>query len=487
MYLNSIEILQILNNHNHTQKNSEKMFSQKINEFQSRKLAFDWLHAGTLSLTINDLSQLIAKLSILPTRTGHLGNWQEIAEGRGSALEHNGIVCGIKKLAYPLIIDINQTENESMDSGDVVYLPGSVISNGQREKLIINTWNGNHFKRRNRDVSYFSPFTLAEIEGELIPITSIHRKHILRYPNAKYVSSLFIENKDFIKNILVEILNYVIYNKDCKLKLNDVFDRTVSLDGLLARNEIRFLNGGFKIGNSFYSNMNQLIDAVFLPFYAAHNPKDFFNHIKEMPSEMPFLSLGIMSTFPCLLNTCFNNLNFQPKENKPPFLPYFEWGAFDSAGYPPKSKGYFREKATAIREIYKIIVQAFPNIIPAMFILLPSAIFNLLPCDAYENDIEIVDELIKTALEQTHAIKSSASDILMKNIESITYNWFIENKNFLSPYYINKFKKARSIYQQKDCPEKSNPVYLKKFDELTLQKACMVMGTLREIIIKENE
>lgn len=481
MKLESTKILEIFNNHNHTQKKSEKLLFQKINEFKSKTLQFDWLHAGTSSLTINELSGIISHLPTLPTRTGHLGNWQEIAEGRGSALEHNGIVCGAKKLAYPLIIDLNQIENESMDSGDIVYLPGSIINKGKRNKLSIRTWNGESFEKRDRTLSYFSPFTLAEIDGQLTPITVIHRKNILTYPHAKFVSSLFIQHKAFITDILRAILTSVVF-KNSKLQLHDIIDRTVSLDGSLIRTEIKAFNGGFQVGGIFYANVDQLIEAIFLPLQAAHDPTIFFDNIKNIPDKMPFLSLSMLSTLPCLLNAHHINSVFPSYYENEPFLPYFEWGAFDSAGYPPRSKGYFREKVTFIREFYRIIIQTFPNITPAFFILLPSTIFNLLPCDAYHNDIEIVNELIETILHHTETIKSSAVDILLNKVEFLTYEWFFKYKDALSPYYIKKFGKQRCIYQPTDFPERSNPVDLASFNKLSLQKSCMLMGAMREII-----
>jgi hypothetical protein len=479
MFLDSITLLEKFSESNRELRNPKNIISKMVEDYTNRNLAFDWLHGGRLSMTIKELSKVIGELESAPVRTGHLGNWQEIAAGRGCALDHNGTVCGKRKLGIPFITDFNQTENDAMNSGDVVYLPGSIINKMERNSLKIFTWDGSGFVERSRDSSYFVPFVLVPSEDELTALTTIQKRNFIAYKNTKFISSLVFENISLVKEIFLALFEYVRIEKNCFLKLSDLVDRSVSLDGQLFREELCYSNGCYKLGESSYASVNELISAIFLPMKAAHSPNDFFGDIKEMPKVMPFLSLALSCALDYVLN------NFQEINENANFNTYFEWGAFGSAGYPPRSRGYYKQKARLIRIIYEILVKLMPEINPVLFILLPSSIFNLLPNSAYPNDAYYVNELISLVRQAGEELENSAPDILMNRIEKIVGLWFPQYKHQLSSYYLARFTKERCIHHQTLYHEYGEAMELPQFEQLTLQEACMMMGALHKIAKEE--
>lgn len=459
---------------------TESSFQKKLELFNSRKLAFDWIHAGNLQVKIGDTIRFIKKnKSILPLRSGHLGNWQEIFNGRSGALDHNNIVCTEKNIGYPYIMDFNQTENDTMNNGDTVYLPGSVISNRCRQKLSLFTWNGKNFENSSREFSYFAPFVLANIGGQLTSLTEIHRQSIAAFNNVKFYSALMVDNKEMISLIVKELLEYIIKN-NCAVKLEDIINRAVSPNGIVMQCKLHFKNGGFYLHNTYYSSIESLVETIFIVCQSAYNPTFFINNVKSFPQNMPLLSLQFHYILCCILNTHYNPSILQQHKyiiNNTMLNCHLHWGAYDSAGYPPCSKGYFRKKAKEIGKLHELIMHLFSNIKPIFFVLLPSAIFNLLPTSAYENDYKLIDQLFLSILR----ISDSDPKILMNSIKNKVKDWLDTNQKNISSYYLNRFAKRRCVFSGV-LFEKSHALNLSSFEELSIQQACMILGAIHEAL-----
>ena len=89
-------------------------------------------------------------------------------------------------------------------------------------------------------------------------------------------------------------------------------------------------------------------------------------------------------------------------------------GAFDSAGYPPRSGGYYKKKAGLIKNIYEVILaQKYTGVSPLLFVLLPSAIFNLLPSNNYPQDVFYIEKLLYEVLKIGEQ-NNPSTDIMMK-------------------------------------------------------------------------
>ncbi|MEU6942581.1 DUF6025 family protein, partial [Streptomyces rubiginosohelvolus] len=122
------------------------------------------VHVGTHDLPVGTLLDALAKdPSLLPPRTGHLGNWEDIAAGRAGPMDFNTAVCGDGH-GYPLIYGFTRTEADTA-GGDEAYQPGCLIDQGKRHVLPLHTWDGSRFVRRDRSAPLFCPLVQAEVDG----------------------------------------------------------------------------------------------------------------------------------------------------------------------------------------------------------------------------------------------------------------------------------------------------------------------------------
>lgn len=473
MSINPFQILEHFGRYIPDHRASREHLAKMVKTYTTDKTGFDWLHAGKLSMPINELIAII-KLGLSPTRTGHLGNWQEMALGRACALDHNGTVCGKMNLGYPLILDLNQTENEQMETGDIVYLPGSIVNRERREKLSLFTWDGKAFIERSREISYFVPFVLTKINNRLIPLTMVHKGNISVFANTEYFSSLFIRNIDLFKRILQSVFKYIQQTTSPVITLGDIVDRRITLQGQEIREKLHYSQGEYKIGGMSYSNYDDLIEAILLPLFAAHEPTSFFERIAFMPQIMPFLSLS----FICVMGYILSNISGSKETSPACFKIHMEWGAFDSAGYPPRSGGYYKKKAGLIKNIYEVILaQKIPGVSPLLFVLLPSAIFNLLPSNNYPQDVFYIEKLLYEVLKIGEQ-NNPSTDIMMKKIEKMTDAWFKTYSHELSAYYVGRFTKKRCVHHQTQYHDRGEEILLPLFEQLTVQQACMLTGAL---------
>jgi len=455
-------------------KNKKRTFESLFN----REAAFEWLHAGTLRMPIAEVNELIQKNSLQVARTGHLGNWQEIFAGRAGALDHNGTSCGAS-LAFPYIYDMNQTENEELTSGDTVYLVGSMVNKDHRTILEVYTWDGNSFVQRSRQNSYFVPFVLTSSENGLVPLCAIHKPNCLLYKNARFFSDTSLENKEKITQVLKFLIEEIMTNKDCGLHWSDLFDKVVSVDGIMKRADIQWTSNGIQVGTTVFEDLSHLLEAIFIPMQAVQNPVWFINNVRALPDCMPFMSLPLLSYFDCLFN--------QSKDSQNPISIYLEWGAFGSAAYPPRVRGYFKEKVRVVKKIANMVLQKDHEIKPVFYLLLPSSIFNLLPNSAYPEDASLIALLFEEVLNESALKTQTDAGFVMKVIEEITLHWWLKNKDKLSNYYKVRYSDRRSVFHRAAVYEKAETVFLPQFYQLTLQQACMIVGGMFQAAQFEKE
>lgn len=482
MLFDPLSILKFFGEYDLSKKKLYQSYFKKVEDFKSRKLSFDWIHAGKLTITIGELTRFIQNTDIIcPPRTGHLGNWQEIFSGRGGALNHNDVVCGEKKLGYPLIVDFNQTENINLSAGDTVYLPGSIIKNNIRNQLPLLTWNNKCFKKRSRESSYFTPFVVTEIENQLVSLANIHRNHCSFYKNVQFISTIMCTNKKLVKDIACKILEEIQRGNCSTVKTDDIIDRKIYLDGRVVRDPLKLINNCYTLDEERFSSVESLIEAAFIPFEIANDSMLLFDNIKELRLYFPFFSLSFIHVMYCVLKT---HLTSEGEITGKPFMfnPHLHWGAYDSAGYPPISKGYFRQKIVSIRNIYNALMPLFQNIEPALFILLPSAIFNLLPPRTYINDYNYIDELFSSINKNTSNIPSNKPQELMLIIKKTVSNWIDKYINKISSDYMHRFSRNRCIYNP-ELQTATTVINMPSFDQLTIQKASMILGSLHELAL----
>lgn len=217
--------------------------SEEFYNFKNNNNNTDYFRVINLAkknIQIKNLITIIkSNTDITPPRTGHIGNWGEISKGYAGTLDYNKLICQEQDIGYPLIYNFNQTENKCLSSGDTVYLPGSIISDGNRKLLPIHTWNGNYFINRNRENSYFSPFVLTEFDGQKESLITVQKKRMnkLQNFNFRYLESEILNEVELVKSIfklLIEDAIQKILNDrhryiPCNLNLRYFFSLKVPL------------------------------------------------------------------------------------------------------------------------------------------------------------------------------------------------------------------------------------------------------------------
>lgn len=449
-----------------------KSLRNEILHINNGDKSFIWIHGGVLDITVCDFFDLFPLNSF---RTGHLGSWEEIINGRACALDHNGTVCK-KFAATPVISDTLQTENEDMTTGDTVYLPGSIVSKNGIEKLTLYTKNDRKYCEVDRAKSYFVPFVKANYNGEFLPITDIHKNPKNNFDNTVFVSTMFAEHKNLIIKILRDIF-HGLKNEKVEFSISDVIDRVVYLDGRIERISAKIDNRRIIIGKLEYNNEIDLINDLFIPFIAAIEHDKVVSELGKNKTVFPFLSLS----FTLILRYVISSLN----STKGQINIYLEWGAFNSAGHSLFSSGYYRKKAGLIGKIYNYISKKSIKIPPMFLVLLPSSTMNLLPCTVYGSDTHILDELFNNILNIDN--RELAPVVQQNNIVKEAIKWHGKWAKQMSLYFNNRFAKKRCISHGARYHEYSEPIMTETFKKLTIRQSLMLTGALYEAYCNKEQ
>jgi hypothetical protein len=462
-----------------------KLPPARLEELGRRTCAFDWVHLGQTDLSIGKLLSLIeSDTRLLPPRSGHLGNWEDIAHGRAGAMDFNRAIAG-RGLGYALIYCFNQTEDAALQGGDWVYLPGSLVDQGRRTELSLFTWDGTRFVRRTRELPLFTPFVLSEVEGQLVPITRIHWNRMQRFRAFQFrlEAAVIREHEPLVRAILHTLLEEAAVQKNARRAFQDLLSHQVALDGRMWRTSIERQGAGYRIGEVSYASTAELVDATMLPFLAATEPDAFFARISELPRCMPIMSNLLVAMLSGMLGTHYPGCTSDRATMTQPFNPHFHWGARDMAGYPPRRKGYFAEKSTirSARQICQAIIDRFAEVDPLFFILMPSAVFMVCPTSAHPRDGVLVAELIASVRHATDEL-AGRPEQMADMIGQVVREWLSAARGALSGYFLDRFHARRGVLHTGELPRDSEPVEPEGFRALTLRQACMMVGALVETL-----
>lgn len=460
-----------------------RVTERRLDELARRERVFEWVHMGTSGLPAGELARILRDTPRLcPPRTGHLGNWEDIVLGRAGTLDYNQVVCCRWKLGYPLIYDLNQTEDAQLRQGDWVYLPGSRVQRGVRTELPLFTWDGLRLTERSREQPLFVPYVLTPVEGSLVPLSRVHRESLGRLPGLPFrtYSDLLVGREPLVRQILLELVEEARRRPDPELALELVFDRVVSLDGTVRREPISLAGGGFRAGRAFYEDAAALVDAALIPVRAAAEPEGFVAGTAGLPWDAPLLSGLLSEVFIPLLDAHYSAGEVDRETMKRPCNPHLHWGAISMAGYPPRRHGYFEDHVRSLRKIYQVLLRNMSGLDPVYFVLLPTTPLMLLPASAHPTDAEVLEVLIHRVLRETEGLL--ASHRLPAEIDRIVAGWLAGEGRHLSPYFRNRFSSRGSVYNEVDLPEESGPLEPEGFRALALRQACMIIGSLKEAL-----
>lgn len=461
--------------------------AKRLEDLALGRRAFDWFHLGTSDLLLEDLFTFLQGPGLLsPPRSGHLGNWTEVSQGRGGLLDANDVVCRESRLGYPLIYDCNQTEDRELRKGDTVYLPGSIVEKGHREPLPLWTWDGVRFRERSRETGLFVPFTQTLLNGELLPLTELHRNRDaqIRGYCFSYHSSVLLKSEARVRDILRHLTLGALSSSNPAKTLLHVFDHAVNTQGAVFRPAIQREEGTYRVEDLVFTDTETLIDKALLPLAAAHSPGAILSRMEQLPTLMPLLSAGTIILLYALLNTHYPGHEEHPGLAGESLCVHLHWGADQMAGYPPLHPGYFSKTARSIDWLHTSLIARRPDLPGVLLILLPMSIFTLCPNNTSSDDQEIMSLLFDQVREALGSPAPEPEEEL-RTAERVVAQWWARSKNDLSRYFKSKFSSQRSIHVPFSSPDPSFPVALPGFKALSIREACLLVGLLHRLVEQE--
>lgn len=458
----------------------EKISRERIDQFAQRRCAFDWLHLGQTDLAIGRLLDVLsAHPHLLPPRSGHMGNWEAIATGHAGAMDFNRSASAQGR-GYPLVYELNQTEDASMTHGDCVYLPGSLISDGQRVELPLHTWDGHGFVLRDRSRPLYTPFVRSHDQGPLEALTRIHARRMAGLTQFRFgfESEMLMRDDSTLRAILATLIEDAVAQSNARIAMQELFGRQASLDGIVTRQDMFRNDGVYSMNGTDYGSVEETVDTALLPLLAATAPERFDAMIAALPRQIPLLSASMIQMLLGMFSTHYPDSQIDRATMTQPFNPHFHWGARDMAGYPPVHNGYFarRLRVKNAARICGTVLDNFSQIDPLLFILMPVTIFMLCPTSVHEGDHALVADLIKRVRKQSAQADDRAQ--AMELVQAVVQAWLAEVEGRISPYFLARFERRSGVLYKAAPPPCNEPVEPAGFRDMSLSEACMTVGAL---------
>lgn len=463
--------------------NKSILDARSMELFARRELEFDWTHMGNSEIRVGQVIDALHETPhMLPPRTGHIGNWTNIVNGRAGPRDYNHMICGSDRLGYPLLFDFNQTEADVARSGDWSYIPGSVVHRTERKALELFTWDGASFCRRDRRESFFTPFTLTPVEGQLVPLAKLHRDIFKKIGKFQFrlQSDLLARRETLVRDILYVSLEDARSQERPDQILRRILDRSVTADGRVTRTTLELSGQGFRMGGARYANTREIVDHVMLPILLAARPESIADGIKELPWQMPVISASLFVLILAVLNTHYPDVDKPTPELTRPCNPHLHWGGIPMAGYPPQDRGYFAENTRHLRKLFRPVIRELSKIDPVFYVLLPAGVFNLCPHDSFPDDIGYLATLMSRVRADTDHLAGKPTEI-KRRIEQIADDWLPTAEPALSGYFISRFTAAPGTVISLPAPVEGKLIMPPGFTALTLQQASMIMGVLSQV------
>ncbi len=442
------------------------------------------VHLGLSDLSVGSLMDLIKESpGLSPPRSGHLGNWEDVASGQGGALDFNHAICSAG-LGHPSIYAFTQTETDGVlpASGDQVYLPGSLVVEGKRTALPLYTWEkgapGRGFVERSREHAWFCPFVMTQdpsSPGELLPLTRLHWRKMQKVASWSFrlEAQTLVDRAEEVEASVVVLLTEALGRDNAKRALADVISHSVSRSGVMERCALRLDGSGLWLDDCFFPSVEALAASVLLPLRAVTDPEQVLADLAGLPEKMPLLSNLTAALLTANFATHYPKDKFKHQDE---LNVHFHWGARDMAGYPPGRRGYFFEKSTqrSARWMTEALLRAGRSQ-PMLFVLLPAPIFLLCATTALRDDADRLDDLFAAVHDAGSAVEPEAA---MKVVDALVKDWRRGVGAGLSPYMTQRFTPRQGAVQRSGLPGTGETVFSDGFRRLTLRQACMILSAL---------
>jgi hypothetical protein len=463
----------------------------KLREYERGQKPFNWVNYAATDIPMGKVWETVRTMGqALPVRTSHLGGtWDTISQGGGGevAFNNNVIRDGVAK---PLIFDLNQTPTADRRSGDPLYNPGSVVHNGRMVDLPLYTWNGHEFVQRGRNEALYTPLTLTRINGQLVPLTSLHRGRIKDEvgQNTQFLSTELAANTPLVRSVLTGLLTrsqraateFHEFNEATKI-LGLVSDRTVSLDGIVHRGNVTITRDGkFKIGDKTFSNAADVAELLMIGTNLAAHPQGL-NRLQELPHHLPIYSKEMLLALMAITQS-----DYRQKHSVPPNQPHLHYhmGGLQMAGAPPKISGYFDGSASGVNNLLHFMRVDNADIVPqTLYLLFPAAPHLLLPNRREGADQAAMAQLIAHVNRKTNndAVRGKPN-LVVQQAENAVREWYAQGG-------ADRVSAAwRSRFSQHDNPATAplpispEVIVPDDFNKLTFRAASATVAELTKVV-----
>ncbi|MFE3111442.1 DUF6025 family protein [Kitasatospora indigofera] len=429
------------------------------------------VHLGNHDVPVGAvLDALDADPALLPPRTGHLGNWEDIAAGRSGPMDFNTAICG-GGYGYPLIYGFTRTE-AATEGGDEAYQPGSLIDRGKRHTLPLHTWDGRGFAPRDRSKPLFCPLVQAEVDGQLVPLVDLHWQRMLALPGYRFKqwAAALTDNAALVTDMLTLLIEQAAV-QGRNQAFAELISQAVRLDGEVGRCDLRPDGAGYLLEGHRYPSARALAEAVMLTVRALVEPREFFARLPELPPVLPVMSLQLTNVLFALLDMHHPQAPGAAPER--PFITHLHWGARAMAGCPPRRGGYLSRRSTvrSLRAITDPLVRHFDRAAPVAFVLLPAQAFMLCPPSTSPRDAEVLAGLLR-------AVRAAGPE----DAYGTTLAWLDGYRDQLSGYLRGRFRSGGGVPAGGDPRDPAVPVEPEGFRELTFRQACGAVAAFEEVL-----
>ncbi|MEU3528101.1 DUF6025 family protein [Streptomyces sp. NPDC038707] len=434
--------------------------------------SFQPVHLGTQDVTIGALLDLLhSEPDLLPPRTGHLGNWEDIALGRSGPMDFNTAICGAGH-GYPLIYGFTRTE-AATEGGDEAYQPGSLIEQGKRDPLTLYTWDGRAFVRRDRSRPLFCPLTQAEVDGSLVPLADLHWRRMRTIPGYRFRrwADVLVAHAPLVTDMLTLLIEQADATAKQGTRLSELISQAVRLDGDVSRCDLAADGTGYVLDGYRYPSARALAEAAMALVRALVAPAAFFEQLPGLPPVLPVMSLQLTNVLFGLLDTHHPDRPAGPPES--PFITHVHWGARAMAGCPPRRGGYLTRRSTvrSLRAITTPLVRGFGQAAPVAFVLLPAQVFMLCPPSTSPADADLLADLFRR-------VRAAGPDAA----HATALGWLGEHGQKLSAYLRDRFRPGTGVPADGTPRDPAVPVEPDGFRALTFRQASGTVAAFEEVL-----
>jgi len=457
-----------------------RLAASDVAALASGERTLEWVHAGMADVPVGQVIDALRRQDRwLPPRTGHIGNWGDIRRGRSVMIDYNKTICTDLRIGTPLVYAFTETEADD-GTGDWIYLPGSVVERGQRRPLALVSFDGSDFVARERNGRLLVPFAFTRDGGALQSLPEYHRSASM---TASPEEAAFVNVAERVAGqadryvALTEgLLREALRQPNRERSVSAVIGRVMTLDGRAVREPLTIVGDAFRLGDGEAMSAAEVARLSLEPFLAAARPDGLADRLPGLPWRVPLVS----NTYVSYLRGAFETHHPTAGDSCPgDYVLHPEWGALAMAGYPPKARGHFTEKAH-LRDLRFLVdagLAVDPTARPVAYVVLPASIFTLLATDAHPDDAAALEELFRACAGVYHVDPGE----MAARVTAAAAGWWAASEARLSPYFRRRWSARRSVANDVTLPDGSSAVVPDSFRDLTMRQASMLVGSLLEV------